>query len=87
MARYSWLTNIFEKLGSAFRPAISRADAVRIAEAHCSEKGWPWEQPVVVSREPFCYHIMTNADMKGGNANIRVGLKDASIVHSAFAAR
>ncbi len=87
MVRFNWRTRMLGKLQSVVRPVVSRADALRIAEAHCREKGWPWEDPVIVNRELLCYYIMTNAEVKGGNVNIRVSLEDGSIIHSGFAAR
>lgn len=68
-------------------PTATRDDAMRIARDHCAGVGWPWRLPVHVEEGVFEYYFMSNAEMKGGNVNIRVRVTDGKIVAAAFARR
>ncbi|KYF50595.1 hypothetical protein BE08_02415 [Sorangium cellulosum] len=68
-------------------PTVTRNDAMRIAMDYCAGVGWPWRLPVYVEEGVLEYYLMTNADMKGANVNIRVSVTDGKIVAAAFARR
>lgn len=69
------------------RSVVSRDDAMRIAQDHCINAGWPWRPPVYLAEGLYEYRMMTNTSMRGGNVNIRVRVTDGAVVSAAFARR
>jgi hypothetical protein len=69
------------------KPAISKADAVEIARRVCADKGWQWREPIVVTEGFRRYHVMTSAERKGGNANIRIDSLTGRVVSAVLAPR
>jgi uncharacterized membrane protein YkoI len=70
---------------------ISREEAVEIARERALQNDWPFQEPVHVSLETYqkgaCYWIMTNAMMKGGNANFRIDATTGEIIGQGFPPR
>jgi hypothetical protein len=66
---------------------VTRDEALRIARAETERRGWPWCEPVSVNRSLLTFHVMTNAQMRGGNVNVHVRIRDGSIRRIGFARR
>jgi hypothetical protein len=65
-----------------------------VSRAAVADEGWPWAEPVVVHRYRtwplfgrLRWHVMTNANLRGGNVNIHIDDHSASVVAKAFACR
>lgn len=69
---------------AAFAP---REWLVGIAESECARRGWPFSKPVTVSRGWRCCHVMTNAEMRGGNANVWIDAVSGEVRRAALAER
>jgi hypothetical protein len=67
--------------------SLKRDEALALAERECRLRGWPWREPVRVSGGWWGYHVMTNADMRGGNVNIHIRRRDGKITRAGFAQR
>jgi hypothetical protein len=61
---------------------IKREEAIKIAKKVCEEKKWPWKEPINVTKGLWNYKIWTNCNMIGGNAIIRIRIKDGKVVSS-----
>ena len=66
---------------------ISEARAVEVAREVASERGWAWEEPILVRRERAylffgreTYEVRTNTMSRGCNARIVIDAEDASVV-------
>jgi hypothetical protein len=66
-------------------PPIPHDRALAIARAECDARGWPWVDPIHVSQSPFAFHVMTNAQCRGGNVYIRIRRSDGHVLRAAFA--
>jgi hypothetical protein len=66
---------------------ISKEHALETARARCAQEGWPWVEPVRVNVDLREYHVMTNAEMRGGNVNIRIDRRSGEVRSAHFARR
>ncbi len=73
---------------------MTREEVVRIACLVVEEEGWPWVEPVMVTRErqfflfgKVSWYIRTNAGNRGANVNIRVDDKTGLVLNKCFAPR
>jgi len=64
------------------RQVIGQAAAIAAAREECIRRGWPWDEPIVVSEGLLVYSIWTNARSRGGNVSVRVRCNDGSILTS-----
>lgn len=65
-----------------------------MARAAAANEGWPWIEPVVIQRYRtwslfgrLRWHVMTNANNRGGNVNIHIDDRTASVASKGFARR
>lgn len=73
---------------------MTKAQAMAIARREAERRGWPWEEPVFVSRErrwivfgALRWRFMTNASYRGGNVNVTVDDGTGQVVSAGFARR
>ena len=73
---------------------VTQSEAIRIACEVAVTEGWPWCEPIVVTQRrvfflpgPATWHVMSNADCRGMNVNIRINDATGEIVSKAFAPR
>jgi len=74
-------------------PRLSEAEVLRIARAATEEQGWPWSEDEQVSvgsspgsrDKPGSWHVMTNANYRGGNVNIWIDDGTGAVYHKGFA--
>jgi hypothetical protein len=73
---------------------MTESEALMLAKDVAGREGWPWEEPVIVRRYrtwPFFgqlrWHIMTNANDRGGNVNIHIDDRTATVTLKGFARR
>jgi hypothetical protein len=71
---------------------MKREEALAVARAAAEANGWPWQEPLHVTKRrrfvffgPVSWRITTNAACRGGN--VRIALDDASerVVEQGFA--
>jgi hypothetical protein len=46
---------------------VPRSAVLAAAHSECEARGWPWREPVLVTRELFHYRVWTNADVRDDN--------------------
>ena len=68
----------------AIWPRVTQEDALRIAREECERRGWPWVEPIGVSRHLLGYEILTNMRSLGQNATIRVSGRSGIVVQASF---
>lgn len=68
---------------------ISAEEAVERARRHAEERGWPWREPVSVTRHRaylilgrVTYEVRSSSDRIGSNARVIVAADDGSIVEA-----
>jgi hypothetical protein len=68
---------------------ISSEEAVERARQYAEERGWPWHEPVRVTRSRafvvsgrVTYEVRSNAQSRGSNARVIVAADDGSIVEA-----
>ena len=68
---------------------ISAEEALDRARRHAEERGWPWREPVTVTRRRafvvlgrVTYEVWSSSDRKGSNARVIVAADDGSIVEA-----
>ena len=66
---------------------LSKEDALKIARQHCLKQSWPWLEPVQVVLLVRDYEVFTNANIKGGNATIRIDGLRGVVTSAAYAPR
>ena len=71
---------------------MNRDEALSIARVAAEAKGWPWQEPLLVTRRrrfvffgPVSWHITTNAMSRGGNVRIAVDDESKTVVEQGFA--
>ena len=69
------------------QPKVSKEEALQLAQAECSRRGWPWQEPVHVSEWFTAWYFMTNANYRGGNVNIAIDSISGRVRAAAFAPR
>jgi hypothetical protein len=73
---------------------ITKEEAIAKARAIALEKGWTWREPVLVKRERAFmifgranWRLMSSADRRGGNVNVRIDCKTGAVLSTGFARR
>ena len=73
---------------------MTREEVLKVARSTVEKQGWPWEEPVLVKRErkfvivgAILWHVTTNANYRGANANVWIDDKTGRVVSKAFAPR
>ena len=73
---------------------MTEEEALSLAQETAAKEGWPWQEPVVVQRYrtwlglgSLRWHFMTNAKQRGGNVNIHIDDRTASVSSKGFAIR
>jgi len=73
---------------------VTEIEALKVARDAATSEGWPWEEPVLVSRRRTWWffghqrwHIMTNTNLRGRNVNIHIDDRTATVTYKAFARR
>ena len=68
---------------------ISVENATERARRCAEERGWPWREPIRVTRScgfvflgRVRYEVRTNVEMRGSNARIVVDAEDGSIIEA-----
>lgn len=69
------------------RRRVSRDEPKQIAREHAEAQGWPWTDPVVVSREFRAWRVVTNAAMRGGNVSVWIDASSGDVRRGGFAPR
>jgi hypothetical protein len=78
------IRGILKLFGWSYLPDESVLD---IAKARCAESGWPWIDPVLLSRGPLTTMVTTSANTKGGNVRIVVDARTGVIRSAGYADR
>ncbi|MBR0656026.1 hypothetical protein [Plastoroseomonas arctica] len=60
---------------------------VAIARAAAEGEGWPFVEPLSVTRHGSAWHVMTNVPMRGSNVNVWVDATTGAVLKQAFARR
>jgi hypothetical protein len=68
-------------------PALSFEEAERIARAEAERRGWGWADPIHRHETLRGFRFRTNADKRGGNAEIMVRADTGEIVRAWFGPR
>jgi hypothetical protein len=73
---------------------MTRDEVIQRARVTTEAEGWPWREPVQVQHlrrwllfGPREWHVMTNAQYKGGNVNIWIDDRSGAIIRRGFARR
>jgi len=73
---------------------MKRGEAIEIAREVARREKWPWEEPILAVRERSFWffgrsrwRVMSSADQRGGNINIRVDDATGAVLSKAFARR
>ena len=66
---------------------VTKEEALAVARQECNRRGWPWMEPVTISRGLFSYRLMTNRNKRGGNVRMRISTRNGSILEAGFAPR
>jgi hypothetical protein len=73
---------------------MTHEEVLRLAQAATAYEGWPWREPVHVERlrrwlffGPIEWHVMTNANYRGGNVNIWIDDRSGKVAKKGFAPR
>lgn len=66
---------------------LTEQDAILIAKAACQRRGWPWQEPVIVQREPDKTYLRTNGRARGCNAEFVIDNATGRIIRERFARR
>jgi len=74
------LLSIIRKLFRIGPPAITRAHALQLARQACRQRGWEWEEPVLVREGLKTWRVWTNADCAGGNVSIVIDARSGAIL-------
>jgi hypothetical protein len=76
------------------RNEITKEEAIAKARAVALENAWPWREPVLVKTERAFvifgrpnWWLMSSADRRGGNVNVRIDCKTGAILSTGFARR
>lgn len=67
--------------------ALTAEEARELARKECELRGWPWAEPIMVKRELWEFHVMTNASKRGGNVNVWIDARSRRVKRSAFVRR
>ncbi len=73
---------------------MTRDEVIQRAQAVTQAEGWPWREPVHVERVQqglifgrIDWHVMTNANDRGGNVNIWIDNQSGKVTKKGFARR
>ena len=73
---------------------MSAEEAIGIARSVAEREGWPWREPIFANRSRTfilfgkrVWHVMTNADHRGGNVNVHIDDATGEVIAKGFAAR
>lgn len=68
--------------------------AIAVARSVAERKGWPWQEPIRASRYRayilfgnVIWHVMTNAEHRGGNVNVHLSDVTGEVIAKGFAQR
>lgn len=69
-------------------------EVIRVARSIVEQEGWPWQEPVTVTRGRrfilfgrVSWHVRTNTDRRGCNANVRIDDRTGETLSKVFAPR
>jgi len=65
-------------------PKLTPEEVLAIAQKQCKERGWPFAQPVDVQWHRGSYHIVTFANMRGGNVRYTVDGETGEVTYAGF---
>lgn len=73
---------------------MTEAEAIALARRVAEAEGWPWQEPVVARRYRTlllvgkrCWHVSSNADVRGCNVNVHIEDSSGLVVAKGFAPR
>lgn len=73
---------------------MTRDEVIRIAHLLVEEEGWPWDEPVIITRKrrfllfgKMSWYIRTNTECRGTNVNIEIDDKTGTVLNKHFALR
>ena len=66
---------------------MSREAALLAAQAAATDQGFAWTEPIRVRRSGANWWVLTNADHRGGNLNVRVDGGEGAVRRIGFARR
>lgn len=66
---------------------VSREAALLAAQAAATDQGFAWTEPIRVRRSGANWWVLTNADHRGGNLNVRVDGGEGAVRRIGFARR
>jgi hypothetical protein len=73
---------------------MTESEILEVARAAVNSEGWPWAEPVMIQRYRtwplfgrLRWHVMTNASCRGGNVNIHIDDRTASVASKELARR
>lgn len=69
-------------------------EARQVAHQVAIEAGWPWQEPIWTTKQrlffvagPATWYVMSNAECRGMNVNVRVDDQSGRVISKAFAPR
>jgi hypothetical protein len=73
---------------------MTRDEVIAIAGEVASREGWPWREPVIAKKRRVfvvagraSWHVMSNANFRGGNVNVHLDDRTGQVINKAFAPR
>lgn len=68
-------------------PALSLADAEKVAQRECLARGFGWDPPIRIGTGFLWYVVETNTDCAGGNATVVIDRATGKVVHAGMVSR
>ncbi len=65
-------------------PKLTEEEVLAIAQQQCKKRGWPFAAPVTVTWAGGAYHVLTFANMRGGNVRYTINGDTGEVTYAGF---